>query len=118
MTITVDDIRALCQDSDPVNPIIGDDAYTIIVQYETNIWRAAAMGCRAIAAKLSKKTEIKAGPVTLKGAQAAENYLNLAKSFDIRAASGAGDILSGGSAGGPVVPGCSNRIFTLGGMDG
>ncbi len=87
MAITQEQIEALVQDT---SGLLTDDDYTIIMEVESNLYRAAALACRMLAAKYARKTKLKAGPVTIEANQKYDHYTDLAQDYDNRAASGGG----------------------------
>ncbi len=93
MAITQEQIEALVQDT---TGLLSDDDYTIIMATESNLYRAAALASRMLAAKYASKTKLKAGPVTIEAQQKYEHYLELAQFYDNRAEQGGGG--AGGSS--------------------
>lgn len=90
MAVTEDQLRTLLQDPAGAGEELSSADYAAIIAIETNVYRAAAVACRAVAAKYSLKTEVKAGPVTVKNQQKAENYRKLADAYDQQAREGGG----------------------------
>ncbi|MCP4161574.1 MAG: hypothetical protein GY760_15990 [Deltaproteobacteria bacterium] len=87
MAITQEQIEALVQDT---TGLLTDDDYTTIISIESNLYRAAALAARMLAAKYAGKTKLKAGPVTIEAQQKYEHYIDLAQKYDNRASSGGG----------------------------
>jgi len=90
MAATEAQLRTLLQDPTGVGEELSTADYTAIIAIETNVYRAAAVAARAIAAKYSTKIEVKAGPVTVKNQQKAENYRKLAAAYEQQAREGGG----------------------------
>lgn len=90
MAATEDQLRTLLQDPTGAGEELSTSDYQAIIGIETNVYRAAAVACRAIAAKYSTKTKVKAGPVTVENQQKAENYRKLADAYEQQAREGGG----------------------------
>jgi len=80
-------LRFLVQDTAEAGRFFEDDEITFAASKDTNIYRAAAGLCRAIAAKLSKTPSLDHGESKLKfdADKRAANYLKLAETYDEKA---------------------------------
>lgn len=89
MAATEAQLKILCDDSD--NALLDTAAYTAIIAIESNVYRAAALACRAISAQFAEKVKISApGPVSIENQQKFEHYQALADKYDFRANQGGG----------------------------
>jgi len=89
MAATVQQLRILCGDPSS-SAILMTSQYSAIIEIESNVYRAAALACRSIAATFAPKVEMGAGPAKMKLQQKYEHYMDLAKKYDSRAESGGG----------------------------
>jgi hypothetical protein len=90
MAATEAQLRTLVQDPAGADEKLATADYTVIIDLESNVYRAAAMAARAIAAKYAAKVDVKAGPVAVSNSDKYDHYIDLAKSFDQRAREGGG----------------------------
>jgi hypothetical protein len=95
MAITQEQIESLVQDKEG---LLEDSDYDVILLIESNLYRAAALACRLLAAKYAGKTKLKAGPVTLESQQKYDHYIDLAKAYDNRAEQGGGNVNGNGGS--------------------
>ena len=87
---TIAQLRILVQDPAGATQVLDDTDYDAIILLENNVYRAAAIAARTIAASYAKKTAVKAGPVAVEAQQKFEHYQDLADSYDQRAREGGG----------------------------
>lgn len=90
MAVTEAQLRSLLQDPAGSSEILSTADYAVIIDLESNVYRAAAMAARAIAAKYAAKVDVKAGPVSVSNSDKYKHYIGLAKNFDLRAREGGG----------------------------
>lgn len=90
MTITVEQLKALVQDTDSSSQLISDGTYLEVMDLEVNSYKAAAVCCRIIAAKYAGKVKVTAGPVKVENQQKFEHYTALADAYDQQAREGGG----------------------------
>lgn len=90
MSATVAQLRLLLNDPDDGDTLLTDAQYTVIIGIEENIYRAAALGAKTIAALFAEKVKWTAGPISLDNQQKFDHYLALAELFDSRAKAGGG----------------------------
>lgn len=90
----VTQLRLLLDDLDTENELLTDAQYLTIGEIEGNLYRAAALGARAISAKFAERVKITAGPVSIENQQKFDHYTTLAEDYDFRAQEGGG---SGGT---------------------
>ena len=89
MTVTIAQLRVLVDDPEP-NPIFDDNHYQVIIDIESNVYRAAATAAKTLAAHFAAKVKVTAGPVEIENQQKFEHYDALADSYDQRAREGGG----------------------------
>lgn len=87
---TIEQVRALVSDPAGVGQIFDDAHYQIIIDIEDNVYRAAATAAKTLSAYYAKKVSVTAGPVKVECQQKADQYLELADSYDQRAREGGG----------------------------
>jgi hypothetical protein len=90
MAATEAQLRSLLQDPSGAAEKLSTADYSTIIALEDNVYRAAALGARAIAAKYAAKTDVKAGPVSVANSDKYEHYIGLAMCFDLWAGVGGG----------------------------
>ena len=105
MAVTVSLLRSLVGD-DGTTEIKNDAHYTSIIALEANVYKAAAIAARTLAAHFAQKVATTIGAVKAEHQQKAANYFSLATEYDKSA------IMGGGAAdpdtlGTPVVTGVS-----------
>lgn len=111
---TIEQIRVLVSDPAGASQVFDDAHYQVIVDLESNTFRAAADAARTLAANFAQQVSVTAGPVQVENQQKAERYESLAESYDQRAREGAGSGAGGLSVGGPGITGTSHdEIRTL-----
>jgi len=106
MAVTEAQLRSLLQDPTGAGEKLSAADYATIIALEDNVYRAAATAARAIAAKYAANTDVKAGPVSVANSDKYEHYIDLAKSFDLRAREGGG-AATGATPLGPELTGTS-----------
>lgn len=89
MTVTITQLRTLVDDPEPT-PIFNDPHYQVIIDIESNVYRAAATAAKTLAAHFAGKVAVTAGPVKIANQQKFEHYNTLANSYDQRAREGGG----------------------------
>lgn len=95
MALTIVQIRNMVSDLG-TPPLLVDDQYqTIIDTGETNLYRAAAVACRQLAALFGSRASLKAGPASLSNSDKSVAYRELAGYYDKLADDGYGDDGSG-----------------------
>ena len=107
MAATVAIIRTLVSDPAGASQIKADADYQVIVDLESNEYRAAAVAARMLSAHFAQKVSTTVGQVKIENQQKAEAYRSLAFSYDSRAATGGGSV-DATRLGTPVVTGISN----------
>ena len=85
MTITVAQIRALLGVDEAT---LSDDSIEVVIDLETNVYRAAAVCAKILAAQYADKINIKAGPVSVEEEAKFAHWKSIAAGFDSRASSG------------------------------
>lgn len=90
MTITIPQLRTLVDDPSGMSQIFDDPHYQVIIEIESNVYRAAATACKTLSAHYAAKVAVAAGPVRIESQQKADQYLELANSYDQRAREGGG----------------------------
>lgn len=95
-------LRTLCQDPAGASEILSTADYTSIIAIESTVYRAAALACRTIASTFAQKVSTSADVVKIELQQKFEHYMELAKTYDIRAREG-----GGGDVATPVITGIS-----------
>lgn len=90
MTITIAQLRVLVDDPTGVDQIFDDAHYEVIIDIESNVYRAAATAAKTLAAHFAEKITVTAGPVKVATQQKFEHYDALADSYDQRAREGGG----------------------------
>lgn len=85
LTTPLNHLRFLVQDTTDAGHILDDAELTFALDQETNIYRAAAGLCRAIAARFARMPSQEDGTVTFDSRKAAEHYMALAKTYDAKA---------------------------------
>lgn len=93
----IDLLRTLLNDTDPENYRLTDDQYDAISGLERNVYNAAALCARSIAAQYATKKKVNVRGISVENQQVYDHYMNLAKEYDYRAQQGAGYISSDGS---------------------
>lgn len=106
MTATIEQIRMLTQDNG-TPPLIPDADIQLILDLESNVYRAAAMVSNSLAAYFAKKVSLTAGPVKLQSTQKFEHYTDLADQYNQRAREGGGNVGGGGIGTGLIITGTS-----------
>lgn len=110
MAATESQLKILCDDSD--NALLSTADYTAIIAIEPNVYRAAALACRAISAQFAEKVKISAsGSVSIENQQKFEHYQSLADKYDFRANQGGGGLGTGYK---PRLTGVSKSAFPEG----
>jgi hypothetical protein len=87
---TILQVRTLVDDPSGVSQIFDDTIYQTIIDIEDNVYRAAATAAKALSAHYALKVSVTAGPVKIQNQQKADQYLDIAKSYDQRAREGGG----------------------------
>jgi len=106
MAATEGQIRILIQDAKGPKQYLPTEHYTAILQLEPdNVYRAAAIACRAIASKFAIQVNTTADKVSISRQQKFEHFMKLADKFDAMADKGSSTIAS---VGGPALTGVSN----------
>jgi hypothetical protein len=90
---TKDRLRFLVQDTTDAGHFLEDEEIGFIAGEETNLYRAAAVLCRTIAAKINKLPGFK-DRQQFDPEEKAKNYLKLAENFDKKAEQSIGTNLS------------------------
>ena len=96
LTTNVDKVRWLCGDRDTNDQLIENEEITFALSESgNNLYRAAAMACRAIAAKLFNSLTLDKAPgsVSYDAAERAQGFLDLAAELETKAT------MSGSAAG-------------------
>lgn len=87
---TVAQLRLLLNDPSDSDPLLTDAQYTTLIALESNVYRAAALGARTIAALFAQKVKWSAGQLSLDNQQKFNHYMTLSDSYDSRAKQGGG----------------------------
>lgn len=106
MAATVAIVRILVDDPLGANQIFADSHYQVIVDIESNEYRAAAVAARTLAAHFAQKVSTSVDKVKIENQQKSEAYIGLAKSYDKAAAAGGGTF-DAAALGTPVITGIS-----------
>lgn len=90
----VDFLRILIDDTDYQNQKFTDEQLTSIMTLESNIYKAAATACQALAAQyaLKKKTNVRG--ISVENQQIYEHYMDLAQNYNLRAENGDGYVVA------------------------
>ena len=101
MAATIAQLRLLLDDNGTgADQLLSDDELNIIIALEANVYRAAAAGARAIAAKFAERVRIQVeGGTSIDNQQIYQHYSDLADSYNQRAREGGG---AGGDGDNPV----------------
>lgn len=91
--MNIDFLRTLIDDTDYQNQRFTDEQLTSIMALESNIYKAAATACQALAAQyaLKKKTNVRG--ISVENQQIYEHYMDLAQNYNLRAENGDGYIV-------------------------
>lgn len=89
-------VRFLIGDIIESDQQFNDAEIDFLLTQEPNIYRAAAQGARALAAKFARKADKEMGDLKIRWSQLQRSYLNLAKELEERSISGVGTIFVGG----------------------
>lgn len=103
---SIEQLRLLLNDPSGSFEILSGVDYNSILNIESNVYRAAALGARTIAAKYAKKVSTTVGPIKMENEGKFNHYMSLAKTYDKRAASSSGSV-GGFVSGGPSLTGTS-----------
>jgi hypothetical protein len=91
--------------ADPDSLLTADD-YAAILAIESDLYRAAALAARALAAKYLLRVSTASGPVKVEAQQRFDHCLKLAGSYDLRARENGGSTIPLGG-GAPEITGIS-----------
>lgn len=84
-------LRSMLQDAAGDDEILSTTDYDNVIEVEaTNIYRAAAMAARMIAATFAQKVNVAAGSVKISLEEKYQHYVSLADKLDFRAREGGG----------------------------
>lgn len=89
-------VRFLVGDTNSSDQQFTDSEVNFLLAQEPNIYKAAAQGARALAAKFARKADKEVGDLEIKWSQLQRHYLNLADELQLRSLSGVGTIFVGG----------------------
>jgi hypothetical protein len=106
MAASITQLRSWLADPAGASEVLSDADYNTILAVETNEYRAAATAARALAARYALKVATTVDKVKIENQQKREAYLDLAETYDTRAASGGGTVAST-DVPGPVATGIS-----------
>lgn len=81
-TSTRDEFRLLVGDTDTTDQIFTDGEVAYWLAQNSNVTLAAALGCRAAAAKYARQVSFSVGKLSEQAAQKAERFLSLAKELE------------------------------------
>lgn len=101
-------LRTLLNDTDESNYLLTDEQYEAISGLESNVYNAAALCARSIAAQNATKKKTNVRGISVENQQIYEHYMELAKEYDYRASQGAGYVDSEGKG----ISGFCNPIVT------
>ena len=92
MTVPTEAIlRSMLQDPSGASEILATTDYDVIIAIEDdNVYRAAAMAARMIAATFAQKIKVAAGSIKADLDEKYQHYIDLAKNWDFRAREGGG----------------------------
>jgi len=77
-----DEFRLLIGDTDTTDQVFSDAEVAYFLAQNTNVKRAAAIGCRAAAAKYARKINYSLGDLSEQLVQKVQNFTALAKELD------------------------------------
>lgn len=92
-------LRFLVQDTTDGGHFFEDAEITFAAEQESNIYRAAAGLCRAIAAKLSKTPSQDDATIKFEAEKQAKNFMTMAEKYDAKADEADTSIAAGESTG-------------------
>lgn len=97
LTASKDKVRFLVGDTDTNDQLLQNEEITYILIGKSNVYRAAAEACRAIALKLGRELSLEAPAMSWSADDQYQHYISLADKYDKQAvASGAVGVFGGG----------------------
>lgn len=79
-------IRFLLRDPDGASPDLTDADIQTALEIESNLYKAAALCARNLAAKYAPKADLGAGGASVKNSQKHKHYMGLATAYEVQAA--------------------------------
>lgn len=79
----LDQLRALIGDTNPDEPLLSDEEIMLCIRDKAgNIYAAAALACRLIAARFAREADVKVGELAVTARSRAEAFERLAREFE------------------------------------